>query len=175
MTPTIQTRSGYVNVFAPDPDSIDICDIAHALGYTCRFRGFTSRHYSVAQHSYNVSMMLNKFFPEIQMAGLLHDAAEAYLGDMPTPQKTVFQDYREVEAHLQAVICDRFGVAWPLDELVHWADAVMLHVEARALLPKNEWSLPEPQPAAVDMTPWSVDFGKRMFLLRFKELAEQML
>jgi len=174
MTPsTIMTRYGEFDLLRIQDSEFDIRDIAHALSHTCRFRGFTTRLYSVAQHSYNVSVLLQSqdVSPRIQLAGLMHDAAEAYLGDMPTPFKRSFRDFAEIEAYLQSAICDQFGIPWPLHELVHWADDVMLHVEARLLVEGQTWARYEPTPRDVDMTPWSCDMAKRLFLVRFRALT----
>jgi len=170
----IQTRHGYVDIFDPDPDSIDGRDIAHGLAFTCRFSGFTSHYYSVAQHSYNVSNLLRhtNCSLEIQMQGLLHDAAEAYMGDMPTPHKRRFKEFAEVEGHLGAVIFDRFGLPWPMHEMVHWADDILLHIEARFLLPEPTWARFEPMPTCVDLTPWPVEMAKRLFLVRLRALMQ---
>ncbi|MFG0247924.1 MAG: phosphohydrolase, partial [Phycisphaeraceae bacterium JB051] len=77
----IQTYTG--KAFYPlreDPGIIDIRDIAHALSLQCRFNGHCSDFYSVAQHSVHVSEVVPQAFA---LWGLLHDAAEAYMSDLP--------------------------------------------------------------------------------------------
>src|SRR4051812_30250690 len=66
----------------PRADEIAIEDIARALAMTCRFGGHVRFHYSVAQHSFLVSLVCS---PEHALWGLLHDASEAYLGDVVWP------------------------------------------------------------------------------------------
>jgi len=85
MNAWIQTISGRKFPLAePDPNQIDIEDIAHALSMLCRFNGHCTQFYSVAEHSMHVSHEISN---DLALAGLLHDAAEAYLGDVPSPLK----------------------------------------------------------------------------------------
>ena len=72
------------HIFDPSLDEIDIADIAHSLSLICRYGGHLPEHYSVAQHSVLVSNLV----PEnIALEALLHDAEEAYTGDMIRPFK----------------------------------------------------------------------------------------
>ena len=75
---------GLVDVLTPEPNSIHIADIAHALSMICRYGGHVREYYSVAQHSCLVAQLLA---PRLRIYGLLHDAAEAYLGDVVSPLK----------------------------------------------------------------------------------------
>ena len=96
----IETFSGQKVSFPfPEPESIKIHDIAHGLAHICRFSGQCSRFYSVAQHSLNMAIELNKrgCGPRLLLLGLLHDASEAYIGDMPSPLKRLIPAYREIE------------------------------------------------------------------------------
>lgn len=129
----ITTVSGKrINLAAPTVDDIVITDIAHALGNICRFNGQIKRFYSVAQHSMYVAQLCP---PEQKLAGLLHDAAEAYLCDIPTPIKRVLgAAYRELEERFAAVIGQKFGVDLVnLHESVKLADRMMLVSERDAL------------------------------------------
>jgi 5'-deoxynucleotidase YfbR-like HD superfamily hydrolase len=81
----IQTyQGGCFEPFNPHPDQIHIRDIAHALALTCRFTGHCLDFYSVAQHSVMVSQIVSH---KHALAGLLHDASEAYLTDVASPIK----------------------------------------------------------------------------------------
>ena len=86
-----------------DPQPQDVCvrDIAHHLSLVCRFGGAVRTHYSVAQHSLIVADILP---PRLKLRGLLHDATEAYVGDMVRPLKRFMPDYREVENKVWAAI-----------------------------------------------------------------------
>src|SRR6478735_5347699 len=114
--PFLQTVSGRrVNPFDPDPSQLDIGDIARALGNLCRFGGHSRVFYSVAQHSVIVSELVEQRGGDVEdvFAALMHDAAEAYLGDMPHPIKhrsPLGAAFREAEAGLEATIRERFKI-----------------------------------------------------------------
>lgn len=112
---TIKLASGrYVDLAAPRLNDIHITDIAHALSHICRFGGHTAAFYSVAEHSLHVSAMLlcETGSSELALIGLLHDGAEAYIGDMVRPLKHQkgMAAYRDNEAAVEAVIAARFGL-----------------------------------------------------------------
>lgn len=96
----------------------DICieDIAHSLSNMCRFAGHTSRFYGVAQHSVYVSAIMGGYGMDrrAQLVGLLHDASEAYLVDVPRPVKITpqFEFYRSLEHHLEEMIYAKFVGKW---------------------------------------------------------------
>lgn len=120
------------------PGDVDIRDIAHALSLQCRFAGHTRGLYSVGQHSLHVAEYLrDRGEPaSVVLWGLLHDASEAYLSDVPRPLKRLpeFAFYREAERRAMGVICERFCL--PADEppVVKHADGVLLATEARDLM-----------------------------------------
>ena len=129
----ITTYTGkQINPLDPDPAMIDIVDIAHHLACLNRFCGALERPYSVAEHSVRVSCLLSG---RNALAGLLHDASEAYLSDLSTPIKhsSGMGAYRDAEARLQAAIYERFGVGDFDREAVRRADEDMLHTEALCL------------------------------------------
>ncbi len=89
----------------------------------CRFNGHCSRFYSVAEHSVHVSRLCP---PEHALWGLLHDAAEAYLSDLPGPVKKRMPDYSAAERKLLAALATRFGLAVEMPEAVRLADGITL-------------------------------------------------
>ncbi|MFH1495895.1 MAG: phosphohydrolase, partial [Pseudomonadota bacterium] len=91
----------------PRIDDVAIEDIAHGLAYQCRFNGQTSAFYSVAQHSLIVASLVPE---ELRFAALLHDAAEAYLGDMVKPLKVLLPSFSEIEDSVTRIIGERFDV-----------------------------------------------------------------
>lgn len=144
---TILLRSGrYVDPLRLVPDDIAVEDIAQGLAFTCRFSGQCYRYYSVAEHSLLVSRLVA---PAYELAALLHDAAEAYLGDIPTPLKyqQSFAFFRKAEERGQAAIAERFGLRPEElhDPVIRHADLVALAIERRDLMPpEGTWpGLPE--------------------------------
>lgn len=134
----IQTYTG--KLFNPltneneDCGPIVLMDIAHALSNLCRFNGHTKRFYSVGEHSLHVSALLEHHGPNIQAWGLLHDAAEAYLGDMVRPIKQRMPEFKAIEDRLLQRIAKRFDLVWPIPDVVFDADDILLATEFRDLM-----------------------------------------
>lgn len=170
----IQTVSGKkFPVDVPEPDQIDIEDIAHALAMLVRFNGHGLRFYSVAEHSVHVSYEID---PELALVGLLHDAAEAYLGDVPSPLKKQLTQFSEFEHKMELAIGERFGVDASLfkDPELKRADIQLLVDEKAALM------VPEPEPWPAEAPPekdagriraWEPAEAKDRFLKRFEDLS----
>lgn len=159
------------NPFDPNPDAIDIRDIAHHLALENRFLGATGEPYSVAEHSVRVSWLC----PNDAMWGLLHDASEAYLRDVPAPYKKthVFRDYLTLEAMVMQAVCVAFGLPQQMPATVKDADRVLLATEKRDLMPKHpvrEWQVAA-EPLLTPIRPMSWQAAEGLFLRRFKELG----
>ena len=156
---------------APRAGEVFLDDIAHHLAHQCRFTGAVRVFYSVAQHSVLVSLQAPVGADPLW--GLLHDAAEAYLVDVARPVKhsPAFATYREAEARLMGVICDRFGLPQEEPAWVKLADNALLMTERRDLMapPPRPWS-PGPAPLADLIEPWSPYLAEARFLARFAEL-----
>lgn len=135
----IQIKSG--GEFDPKTgaiSNIDIQDIAHALSNMCRYAGHCREMYSVAEHSVLVSNILRTLYPDDVMsrwAGLLHDATEAYVCDLPTPLKVLLPEFMRIEDELGVKIALKYGIQWTeeVTRRVKQADAIALSTEARLL------------------------------------------
>lgn len=124
----------------PDPSTVSIVDIAHALGMQCRYNGHCKRFFSVAEHSVFCSrwLELTDYPVRLQLLALLHDAAEAYLGDLILPAKPLFPGYAAREAKVEAVIYEALKIEPPTEDehqFVKLADNVALATEASVLMP----------------------------------------
>lgn len=124
-----------LDVFNPDPSQIDIMDIAHALSNQCRWGGHTRIFYSVAQHSIAVA---NRLVPALRVQGLLHDAAEAYLVDLPRPIKKNISEYSQIEDNLMKVIAAKFEFDYPFHPEVLKADDAELQREYEIFMLREE-------------------------------------
>lgn len=124
---------------APRAEDIDIVDIAIALANQARYAGHTRRHYSVAEHC----VILSLAAPEQHAAwALMHDAAEAYITDIPWPLKAagLVQGLAAVEQQIMRVICERFGMDPIEPREVKELDLEILDLEADALLVRHaDW------------------------------------
>lgn len=118
----------------PRIDQIHIEDIAHGLAYTCRFNGQTTEFYSVAQHSLMVCDLVAE---EHKLAALLHDAAEAYLGDMVKPLKRLLPEFAEIEHRVSAIIAETFSIPESDYAAIKRADLIALATEKRDLMPHS--------------------------------------
>lgn len=124
----------------PRADEVDIVDIAHALAHICRYGGHCTRFYSVAEHSVYVSQALP---PELRMHGLLHDASEAYLGDVIRPLKRFIPGYHEFEAKVMRVVCEHFGLQYPMPPEIKAIDNnIILDEHDQVMAPGHEWNNP---------------------------------
>ena len=169
--PRILTVNGsYFELITPVFSVIDINTIAHALSNLCRFTGHTSEFYSVAQHSYHASFLVPD---EYALEALLHDAAEAYIGDVATPLKRLLADYEVIERKVEQAVAAHFNLMLPMSEHVHRADQIMLATEKRDLMPQTneDWFAgTDIKPLADRITPVPPNVAKRMFLDRYDML-----
>ena len=162
----IETFSGVLfDLMNPKPTDVRLVDIAHALAATNRFGGHTKIPYSVAQHS--VLCSKNCEFPEW---ALMHDASEAYVGDVTRPLKQMLGVlYKEIEMNILHAI----GTHFRLPSYEEYADSVkevdnsLLVTEKRDLMPDNEWwYLQDVKPLTDEIKPWSFHEAKAAFITR---------
>lgn len=154
----------------PRPEEITISDIAHSLANVCRFGGHCDPFYSVAQHSIHVSKLVPR---ELALQALLHDAAEAYIGDMVRPLKLHMDQFQTAESRIWKVIAKKFDIPVELAPEVKIADNVALMTERRDVViwTPHIWSIPEaPDPELI--IPLPPGEAQEAFLWRFLELAK---
>lgn len=157
----IRTVTGkYVNVFDPKPEMFCIEDIAHALAMQPRFGGHLPHFYSVAQHSVYCSHGI----PDDQaLSGLMHDASEAYLMDIPRPIKNRLSNYKEIEHGVMVVLAEVFGFQYPLPREVKDRDEHMLEVEWQSRMIADR-----------KMEIWEWGESKRSFMDRYAYLTKEV-
>lgn len=153
--PAIELSDGTrFHILDPDIDVIRPELIAASLSKLCRFTGHCAAFYSVAQHS----VMVSRIVPdELAMQGLLHDASEAFIGDLSRPLKVVFDSLSPglvagIEDRIHKAIAERFGTGFPHDPAVKVADNIALATEKRDIMAKStpQWfNLPDPLPTPI--------------------------
>ena len=170
--PPILLHSGnYFDLLDPASSRFELSDIAHGLAMTCRFAGQCSRFYSVAEHSWHASFLVSE---EYKLAALMHDAAEAFIGDVTRPLKQLLPEYRAIEKRIEAVIDDRYMLAGECDGAeVKAADLALLAAEQAQLMPAHDdtWAaLAGVRPAPINIRLWSPAEAEVAWLTRFATL-----
>lgn len=172
ITATIILKSGhYFNYLEPRQETILIEDIAWALACTCRFGGQCTSFYSVAQHSVLVASVVP---PQLRLAALLHDAAEAYVGDIVGPLKQLLPDYKVIEKRVEEAIAKRFGVPVELHSEIKHADLRLLRTEQRDLTSQltDDWNgLKQYTPLRDRIVAQDPHTASSMFLKAYRKLG----
>lgn len=167
----ILTNSGQrFDLLEPRAAMVHPQDIAHSLSMQCRFNGHCGTFYSVAQHSYLVADLVPV---EHQLVALLHDAAEAYIGDIVSPLKQAFPELRQAEHHIWHAICARFDIDPVLPPCVHDADMVALATERRDLMVDHpdQWAcLVGTEPAKGFIKAWKMEEARLFYFNRLMSL-----
>lgn len=158
----------------PKPEEVNINDIAHSLAFQCRFNGHSLSFYSIAQHSVFVSKVVP---PEQALAGLFHDASEAYTGDIVSPLKKFLPpEFKEIEREIEKVIFEHFGIENVNHSEIKKADKIALFTEMRDLMKESHSKWDEQDAAQTNpekIIPLSPEEAEREFLERYKELTEK--
>ena len=175
MRPIILSVSGIEFDFTnPKPHSIHIDDIATSLANICRFNGQINHHYSVAQHSILVAMLVPR---ELKFAALMHDAHEAYVGDVASPLKALLLDYQRIEERVQGVVRARFGLPASDYEGVKKADYAAFLLESAHLREESDTFVDETEGSEIPyqfnsffVHPWTPLRAEQAFLESFAAL-----
>jgi len=156
----------------PRPEDIHILDIAHSLSAICRYGGHTQKFYSVAEHCVLMSYVVPE---EDRLWALLHDATEAYVGDMVRPLKVDMPAFCEAEDRVMDAIVARYGLSNSvMPASVHDADTRIIMDEKLAVMAPGEgqWDFDGILPLNVKIRAWTQEVAQSMYLGRFCELYE---
>lgn len=138
----VQTQNG---VFYFNSPCFNIEDIAHSLSMNCRFNGHVNQFYSVAQHSLLVMDLMKFLHLGDSLEGLMHDATEAYMTDVPAPLKTLLPDWRKLDGKLDTALREWLTLPIKKTNGCKTADWYALFIEAACLLPGGGASFADPQ------------------------------
>lgn len=184
-------KGGYITTFSgaqfmlasPMPEMVQLEDIAHALSMICHFGGHTAQFFSVAQHSVLVAKAarIRGFDREFCKWALMHDAPEAYLGDVTRPLKVLLPYYRTLEEGVMEAIAQKFGLVTMRDDSfaeLKKIDDSILKLEAKMLMNRavlhdgrgNPYDLPDPPPdiPVAFISPMNNQVAKSTFLREYE-------
>ncbi len=168
----IQTYNGKkFHIYDFTVDDINIEDIAHSLSMQCRYNGHCKDFYSVAEHSVLVSRHCKYY----NLEGLLHDAAEAYLADIPAPIKPHLRNYSLFEMSINQVLAEKFGLVYNVSFPVHVCDIdiALLKNEKEVLMNHRvnlDWGIEFPFDLNANIRCLSPKEAKQEFLDEFNKL-----
>lgn len=154
----------------PVPNEVFIEDIAHALSLQSRYAGHCIKFYSVAEHSVLIARYLAATHaPEVALAGLLHDASEAYCVDIPRPLKPYLTNYKDIEEDNWKAVARRFEIGAEIPSEVHDADDRIIADELVNLVPMP-WHARHDKPLGARLRYWSPEEAEIEFLATFEAL-----
>jgi 5'-deoxynucleotidase YfbR-like HD superfamily hydrolase len=157
---TLMYPGRLVDIWDLKKEDADVEAIAHALSNLCRYGGHIEEFYSVAEHSVRVASYVIMRKPEWALEALLHDAAEAFLVDVPRPIKYELSDYRRIEKQVEDQLMPMLGLKYPFDPIVKEADDWAL---------SNEWKY---YVVPRDTNPkWTPKIAKAMFLDAYQDIS----
>lgn len=175
-TPSIRVNSGsYLDLLDPQPSQFTFRDIAKALSKICRYGAQVDRFYSVCEHCLHCSTVAQSdcLGREVQAACLLHDAAEAFLGDVVKPLKNLLPQYMELEERMEAMIAEKYGVSFD-HPAIKKIDHEMLFAERRSLFSEDNevWSgQDKTRRLTININCYTPDSVEPLFYARAKALG----
>lgn len=158
--------------YDPRVEDVDILDIAHALSMTCRYNGHCKQFYSVAQHSV---LLAECATAPNALRALLHDAPEAYVGDMIRPIKhhPGMVSFLWVEEVVEKAVCARFNLPYPLvnSEIKRLDNAILLDEQAQVMIQTpHDWGV-SGEPLGVEIERWSPETARWKFMNAFERYS----
>jgi len=168
-----------IDYLMPDWRQINIKDISHALSQICRYNGHCPQFYSVAEHSYHCSEMCTD--PKDALVMLLHDAAEAYVGDLPSPLKRLLPDYQKIEHDIFDAILHAFKIDWDIDaNMMKSLDRTMYAIERNSFQgynPQDSYGNANSESVKLwqgNLYYWNQDLADWRFRSKFYQLREDV-
>jgi 5'-deoxynucleotidase YfbR-like HD superfamily hydrolase len=163
---SIEVRDGHVvDILNIDADMVRLDDVAHSLSHICRFNGHVPNFYSVAEHCVRAYWELFKDQqpPDVCLTGLLHDACEAYVGDMVRPLKRVpemLEVFKPIEERAMQAVHHKLGGVYPHPKEIHSVDRQLYEWEVKNVM------------SGVHV-PWSSEIAKIMYLETYRIAVER--
>lgn len=164
------------NYNKPEKSDVTIEDIASALSNVCRFSGHLPYFYSVAQHLVNTSRIVPD---HLAFTAVMHDTAEAFTNDIPTPLKWALPIFKELEGKIESAMAKKFNFTYPYPPEIKEADTNMLILEKiyvkgdNSVWPNYEGIKVDHLVHLVDLEGWQPRRAKREFLERYYELKDR--
>lgn len=138
------TAAGKFSLLTPNPRDVNWLVVANAISKICRFAGNTRGHYSVAEHSVRLADAIARAGGNRaeQLQALVHDAHEAFCGDVTRPMRraiqaldfNAFKTWEDIERRCQRAVFVAAGCESVLTDRVDHFDAMIGDAEATLLL-----------------------------------------
>jgi uncharacterized protein len=170
----INTLSGkHFNLFEPTIEMIDIRDIATGLSNKGHFSGLTPSYFSIAQHCVMVCEEFAFLYPHndpgLKLLALLHDAAEAYIGDMIKPLKVRMPRFSEIEDNIMKAICSKFELDFSNLHLIKPIDLYIQEVEYKAFYRGGQITYMNPEQANKAFIDHFIEFNDQYHQMQMHE------
>lgn len=176
--PWIQTYCGmHFDLVMPTKDMICIPDIVHALSRLCRFTGHAKTFYSVAEHCCKMHDHAAFMYADPTMAyeALLHDAHEAYVGDVSAPLKRLLPGYKELQERVDLLIRSKYGLSSHMPDAIRQMDLAILMTERNSLFEMQPaWFPKDPEPLPVEIECWQPGKAELEFEGRYYRLRKRL-
>ncbi len=177
LSPWLGTSAGgKVYPFGIRPEDFDLTVIAHALSNICRYGGHTSKFWSVAAHSIEVAECVLFMTGDKRAAlhGLMHDASETFLGDIPAPIKPMLLNFKKWELAAEQAVEERYGLSFEEYAIVDVVDKQQVPIEVFNFFPAGSYSWKRydvsDECGFKTLNPLSPEMGKAMFIEAFISL-----
>lgn len=153
----------------PFNHEFDIESIATALSNLCRYTGHVTRFYSVAEHCYLVSLLVPEQFA---LEGLMHDASEAFCGDVSSPLKQLLPDYKYIEENVQEAIARYYNLQYPFPPCIKEADKIAYVTERKTVGDTGIDALwhTNVKPDKIKVVGYTPATARKLFINRFRSL-----